>query len=506
MRRFLLGSIVVAVLAPGLAHAAPAPNSAMSPTIFDVETHFDANELDCPVANDGTLARDPNGVSGLVWPQGSGQRWIHGTGLWLVGFFPGVNARQRSAMADFGGEYTPGPVNAQFTGSDTFFSKPQYRVYKITRDDLAQPGKDWLEWPANQGAPVDSSGHPRLIGDQTLYTTFNDAWRPYHSLIDGRQFPLVAEVHQTVFGTGRAVPLTRVLFVHYEITARQFEWPEFYAAFWVDPDLGYAYDDYAATDSAGAAVIAYDSEPAPGEAPSPAVGVCVLADSLRGGPAWRVSTASAWLMENDPTSYQQALSLVRGRQANGDPWVCGDTSTTHFPFSGDPVTGEGCLDPRSGDKRMLITIGPYDVLRNQTIDFALAIVVGDKTGATSVKENLSALREGFAAARDAWRDSLSKLPPAPAQVSLAPIYPNPSRGATTYALSLPTGVTAGEVQVFDLRGRLVWREMPRAWHGGDYHLEWSGQALAGRPAPAGVYWLRVVTNLGTLTQKVVRLP
>lgn len=500
---------VLLLLAPGPAHAAP-PSTATpaSPLVFDTAVHFDANELSVAISNFGTIARDYHGELGLEWPQGSGRRLIHGAGLWLLSFKPGIVEVHRSAMADYGSEYTPGQITGSGGATDEAGTNPTYYVYKISRADLTTPGRDYVNWPISQSAPVDSLGNPLLIGDQTLYCTFNDASAGYHSLPDGSANPLGAEVHETVFGTSRQASLARVMFVHYLVMNRSISrWPEFYAGIWVDPDIGYPYDDLAGADTAYRAAYAYDSEGPPGVEPNPAVGVCVLLDSLMNRVNYQpIRSISAWTVNEDPESYSASLNLVRGLQSSGDPWLCpADSSATRFPFYGDPVAGTGCLDPIPGDKRLLISTGPFDVNPGATVDLVVAFVVGAKAGATSIKDNVADLEDGFAAAHEAWRDMFSQVLPVPTQPGLSAAFPNPSQGVSYFDFAIPLGVTAHEIQVYDMRGRLLWKEPAALARDGYFRLQWKGQTLAGTPAPPGIYFFKLLTDRGPFIQKAVRL-
>jgi hypothetical protein len=49
-----------------------------------------------------------------------------------------------------------------------------YRLYRITRGDGPGANPDYAEWPAEWGAPIDHQENPRLYGDQTLWTVFNN--------------------------------------------------------------------------------------------------------------------------------------------------------------------------------------------------------------------------------------------------------------------------------------------------------------------------------------------
>src|SRR5207244_12434955 len=99
-----------------------------------------------------------------------------------------------SAMADFGSEYTPGLIDAAGNATDVPGTNQTYYVYKISQDDLRQPGRDYLNWPVSQGAPLNSEGNPLLIGDQTLYCTFYAAYEGTITMECGSALDLQADV------------------------------------------------------------------------------------------------------------------------------------------------------------------------------------------------------------------------------------------------------------------------------------------------------------------------
>ncbi len=77
-----------------------------------------------------------------------------------------------------------------------------FRVYKLYRDSLgANPNADYLNWPVDQGAPVDSLGHPRMWGDRMLWCVYNDASPTRHDNASGETAPLGIEVKQTVWAS-----------------------------------------------------------------------------------------------------------------------------------------------------------------------------------------------------------------------------------------------------------------------------------------------------------------
>jgi flagellar hook capping protein FlgD/beta-propeller uncharacterized protein DUF5122 len=82
--------------------------------------------------------------------------------------------------------------------------------------------------------------------------------------------------------------------------------------------------------------------------------------------------------------------------------------------------------------------------------------------------------------------------------------PNPFDRSTTIQFSLPSNGDA-TVSVYDVCGRRV-RELHRGWlSSGRHTMSWDGHEDSGRPVAAGVYFLGVRTNAGSVGSKIYRL-
>jgi hypothetical protein len=92
----------------------------------------------------------------------------------------------------------------------------------------------------------------------------------------------------------------------------------------------------------------------------------------------------------------------------------------------------------------------------------------------------------------------------PTASGLARIWPNPFVATTTIGYTLER---AGPVrlELFDVTGRRVRTLFAGALRAGRWTHEWNGTDLAGRPLPAGVYFLRLETAGSTTTRRVTRL-
>jgi len=79
-------------------------------------------------------------------------------------------------------------------------------------------------------------------------------------------------------------------------------------------------------------------------------------------------------------------------------------------------------------------------------------------------------------------------------------WPNPFNAATTFLIDVETGGKT-ELEIFDLRGRLVVKLLDRTLEGGRLEVAWR----AGAAVPSGTYLARLTTNTTTKTQHITLL-
>jgi hypothetical protein len=92
--------------------------------------------------------------------------------------------------------------------------------------------------------------------------------------------------------------------------------------------------------------------------------------------------------------------------------------------------------------------------------------------------------------------------PAPA-LAFAPPSPNPSRSGTRFSFQLPARGSAS-LAIFDLSGRHVRQLAGGLMTAGAHEATWDGRDEAGAAVASGLYFARLETPGGALTQRVVR--
>ncbi|MFQ6678133.1 MAG: T9SS type A sorting domain-containing protein [Fidelibacterota bacterium] len=369
---------------------------------------WDGNQISTYHRNNGAVVdHNATGDAGLEWPIGSGKTAVFASGLWLAaGRINGVE-EIRTAVSEYTREYTPGPYGSNPNAEDV-------HIYTIhAGDDASNP--DWQNWPVDQGAPwadVDGDGvydpnvdHPDVRGDLFHWYVMNDGGHTPHFLLWNTP-PLGVEVRVSLFGEGPDSPLKDVMFVKWEIVntgGNQLD--SMYAAFWSDPDIGDANNDFVGCDpelNLGYSYndfigdIRYGSNP-------PTVGYVYLQTPIKPslGDTALVSGDPIFDYKNIPMNAFSMFSL--GYDTYIDPdgaeilynymnGLIGETGEqyidpvtgqpTTYVFNGDPVTGDGWVDYNyypSGDRRFLITAGPFSMAPSDTQEVAVAIVIAQGT-------------------------------------------------------------------------------------------------------------------------------
>jgi flagellar hook assembly protein FlgD len=76
---------------------------------------------------------------------------------------------------------------------------------------------------------------------------------------------------------------------------------------------------------------------------------------------------------------------------------------------------------------------------------------------------------------------------------LTGVAPNPTSGPARidFELRQPARV---DLAITDVAGRSVAEIVPRDWPSGRWSESWAGRDRAGRPVPAGVYWVRMTVG------------
>ena len=371
----------------GYTHApkkAKTPKARRAAAIIDNDNHIAVNNLDMIVTNHGSLAYDlETGNAGLIYPKGSTHTAVFASGLWIGAK---VGGEIRTAIGEYSQEFVPGPMAGGTFQSDN----PAFKNYRIDRGNTSS--SDYLNWPVDQGAPVDSLGQPLLLGDAMIWSVFNDADPGVHTNDAGNTAPLGIEVQQSVFAFNRSGPLGNVIFVRWKVLNKGGnQLDSTYVSVWSDPDLGGFTDDLVGCDttlSVGFVYNATNQDAQYGSKP-PSVGYDffrgpILYDSL--GVAidtLGMTSFNKYINGTDPASANETYNYMSGLRADGSPIHVQDDvlqPITSFQVSGlnvgNPNSPTNWLDSNPADRRLFLSSGPFTMMPGDSQEVVTAIIVG----------------------------------------------------------------------------------------------------------------------------------
>jgi len=490
VRVTLLALAATATITVGVEAARSGASSAGRPqaAAIDNRSYIGVNNLQMLVSNVGSFAFDPTGYfgksDGLYFPRGTGNTVIFGAGLWIGAR---VNGTPRVTLAESSTEYSPGGM-----ADSTFIADAgRFHVYKINRGDDATTNSDWADWPYADGAPVlrnaagsdslDADGKriPLVLGDQTLWAVYNDANPGAHTHRAGSTAPLGVEVQQHTFAYARGGALGNTIYMKFLIINKGSNLLEdTYVSLWCDPDVGNFTDDFVGCDTALSLGYAYNEGPDQiyGDN-APAVGFDFLQGPIIASPGDSAYQQGRWIHGyrnlpmtsfnkyvngTDPTSALETYNYMRGLLPNGDPVVDPDGDTTLFQVPGDPVTGTGWLDVNSGDRRFMMSSGPFTMAPGDTQEVVAAVIVGQ---AVDPLASITDLRDKDLKAQSVFDLSFNiPFPPPPPTVWYQPL---PGR------IELVWGQEAeGDVQESDILGQRFLMEGYNVYQGASIAGPW----------------------------------
>ncbi len=491
---------------------------------------------------DGSFNKFSTDNEGFEFYKGSGKHIIFEDGVVWGGFHKGASTAKVGGSVyrhglQAGPIITNGTATTDPVGDDA--SRPANRIYRVRPDmnpntttfdqvqaklesdevslisryesisasDLyAQYTKDWNEWPAAQGAPftygIQINGAdtirraaplaynplydiPGVKGsDQTLWYVANDCNAARTANLAGS--PVIGlEMQRTIWGYKRAGALGNTIFAS-TILINKSGAPvdSMFLVQWADPDLGYATDDFAASDSARSLGYVYNGSqndavygtacPAGGfdffQGPivaSPNDSAVFKLHYKKGFKNLPMSTFVFFVNCQGCTFADPAQGgggdiqwyrLMNGLIASsGAPFVNPVTGlNSKFTVNGDPVTGTGWTMDKSGlspqDIRICMVTGPFRMADRDTQELVVANVAGLGSDRLS---SITALRAVDDKAQQAYNNLFVLPGPPPAPVVTA----TPLNNEVVLSWGDPAGIakTEGTVdQGYTFEGYNVW--------------------------------------------------
>jgi hypothetical protein len=489
-------------------------------------SQLNANNINSWYRTNGSFNRDPaTGNAGFEWPKGSGKYARYASGVWM-GCLSGNDTLV--AVAEYSYDYMNGYVDAN--GNPQGETDPLYRTYTISRGNTTEP--DYLNWPVNQGAYVNSLGQPYWLGIQTMFYSYTDAY-PHTSNVSS-QTSLKAQILQTNWCYTN-VGLQDVQFIEFRIINRSnTEWVNTYLAVWTDDDLGTATDDKIGCDTSRNLGFTYngtDNDGLYGAAP-PSVGTKLLRSPLLftgnnndtakyyyppGSQNLIVKVGYKFTGMNvfntynggapqptDPRDYSEAYKVLEGQWRTGESWVNPTNGqTTKKAYSGDPVLGTGWVMAAQNDIRYIQSFGPFNMNPNDTQSIIVAQVIARGTSNLNSITELRNLSDHVQSIYDQNFQSVLAIQNIsnenPDKFSLSQNYPNPFNPTTNLEFGI-SELGFVSLRVYDLVGKEVATLVNEKLAPGKYKYRFDGVGL-----PSGVYYYRLTTGEFTETNSMILL-
>lgn len=497
------------------------------PTSSDYAEYINANQVLMFVTNEGGYGRDIDGVFGqdygTFYPYTSNADIVDGTtkwplysaGIWLGGQ---VGGETRVTVAEYTLEYTPGPMVGGTFATDAY-TNDAYRAYKLYADSGASnPNTDYLEWPVNQGAPTDGYGNPLILGDQTLWSVYNDADSARHSCQAGESEPLGIEIQQTTWASGMP-GYESVIYIKYKLFNRgSNSISDFYVGIWHDAEIGFREDDVAGCDTVVDIMYQYnfdeDDDTYTGVPPAfgarllygPIVSTGLDTDTaywdgtfMPGYKNLEMTSCATYLNGADPVTPAESYNLMRGYMVDGTPFSSG----TRYRYPGNPSAGTGDLDIWPTDKKQVASFGPIDFNPGDS-QFVMIKIAADR-GINRLDSWTNLMNT--LVAPDSVITGIENVPAEeqlPDGYALHANYPNPFNPSTTIAYRLPIRAEVN-ISIFNVLGQKVRTLIHNTESAGPHTVVWDGADDTGDPQPSGIYFYRAHLGDQTASRKMLLL-
>lgn len=437
-------------------------------------TLFNINNISTIFYSDGQSDLNLQGNSGFFFPKGSGKAAVFQTGFVWGGM---VDGKVRVGGVTYNSGIQPGnvvgmgaaakAVDPESDRARMYRVRPDYRTGSMTSevrdgegaeaDIRAQYEKDWMEWPADLGAPyndvngdgkydpaVDIPGVPGA--HQTIWSVANDFDQTKAQGLYGSP-SIGLELQTTVWGYSSAGALGNMLFRKYKLINKgTSNITQMYVSNWSDPDNGDAGDDFAGCDTTLSLAYCYNAT-LPDKVygnEAPAVGFDFFQGPMVKGAATDTAifdgkkvagyknlpmTAFYYFINSDavmtdPTlgsNYERGTlrfwNLLQGKiGTTGEYFPVPTGGLTKFPLSGDPVAGTGYLDGKlfaKGDRRIGSASGPFDMKAGDVQEIVVAEIAAGGPGSGMNNIQAVSLLKGYDKVAQKAYDDFFVLPSAP---------------------------------------------------------------------------------------------
>lgn len=302
-------------------------------------------------------------------------------------------------------------------------------------EDAKIDERDEQERRTDGGYDLAGGDRPDIIGDQGLWWVMNDVGSTHATT--GTP-PLGVEVQVLSWAFARADALGQMTFYRYRVINKSnAPIEDTFLSVFSDTDLGNAADDYIGIDTTLSLGFSYnadnDDEGTEGYgSPPPAVGYDFFQGPIVDGDTLGATRYTYYnndfTPQGNPDGGREFYRLMSGFWRDGTPFTAqGDGyqtagDRTFFAYAGDPVTDQFWSEENTdgngtaaapGDRRLIISTGPFTLLQNDPQDIVFGAVYGQGSNRLSSVTALRAADRLAQAAYDADFELAAPPPPPP---------------------------------------------------------------------------------------------
>jgi len=508
---------------------------------------FDPNNISTYIYNKGIFNQDLSlsNTPGLEWPRNQGTFACFTAGLCISAKITG---QLKQAMASYSGEYAQGYVNGI---GGPVYRDSTFRVYKIKRGDNQYNNPDYAQWGNmvpfgapfidvnnnNQYEPgIDTPGIRNA--KQVIFVCLTDGFPEEHSIgegFGGGTLPMMAQVQLTAWAYDKQ-ELIDIQFLKYVVINKNSNaWDSTFMGIVVDPDLGWADDDYIGCDLTRNLGYCYNGDNDDDVSQSnyayginpPAYGMDLFKGAVNKNASppdtldltsfvYFTNTGSGGPpCENDPNGEPVgAYNMLRGLKKDCTPWYNRVTGLrTKFTYPGDPESNTGWTELKGsitncngdsinssnitsfnfpGDRRFILCSGADNFIMSpgDTQNIVMAQLVARGTSNLNSVTKLKLLSD---VAQNLYNTGFevgvnqisSKVPES---FKLHQNYPNPFNPKTKIKMDIQKRCDVTLV-VYDIIGRKVATLINEKLKPGTFEVEFDGNNN-----PSGVYFYKLTTN------------
>ena len=355
----------------------PSKNSLAKPAgALNIPTdakYLTINSVKMPIQNDAVFGQNPyTGRAGTEWPQGTGNMYIYGAGIW-VGAQIGDTTLKKVVSYGYNpndgySEWGPGIIVSPDVANHGVEGPPPTWPVILSTELGSWTAKEDSLWPVK-----DSLGNPVFASAEDSWCFYNDADIDYHDDQASAGDQLNILVKQTTYSFASKLD-KNIIFVVWDLYNQgDNDLDSVYIGITVDPDLGNATDDMIGFDSTRNLCWVYNYTPlfdqdiqgVPGfmgfrffESP-------LAPDSTQLG----LTALTLFTIDTDPANDEERYNLMAGRTTSGGP---------REPFM---------VDTSPQDKRFCQSTGPFYLPIGGTARVVFGVIAGENENLLKVNSD-----------------------------------------------------------------------------------------------------------------------